>query len=201
MRRTHTEKQKKGEIPPEWVRFSTEFLAPQRAAAAAARKYYWRKSETEKNPLHSPRNAQAGAHGVFLSFSFLNVVLCCVFFFFFFLSHFLMLCCVVFFFFFFGFRFSLLTLLWAGRRPFLFGRRWFRLDGGSCWANAESREGAGFFFSSLSVCVLWCGTQQEFNLFSFFRCRNFSGVVTLVTDGLGQGNRGAQVWGDRPTDR
>lgn len=139
MRRTHTEKQKKGEIPPEWVRFSTEFLAPQRAAAAAARKYYWRKSETEKNPLHSPRNAQAGAHGVFLSFSFLNVVLCCVFFFFF------------------GFRFSLLTLLWAGRRPFLFGRRWFRLDGGSCWANAESREGAGFFFFfSLCVCaVVW----------------------------------------------
>lgn len=137
---TYREAKKKGEIPPEWVRFSTEFLAPQRSAAAAARKYYWRKSETEKNPLHSPPKRTGGR----AQFPMLLLRCCCAVFFF--LSHFLML--LLFF-----FWFSLLTLLWAGRRPFLFGRRWFRLDGGSCWANAESREGGGFFFS-LSLCVV-----------------------------------------------
>lgn len=62
-------------------------------------------------------------------------------------------------------------------------------DGGFVWMEAVAgptlshvRE-VGFFFLSLSV--LWCGTEQEFNLFCFFRSRNFGGVVTLVTDGLG----------------
>lgn len=87
----------------------------------------------------------------------------------------------------FFFWFSLLTLLWAGRRPFLFGRRWFRLDGGSCWANAESREGGGSFFLSLSLC---CGVEPSRNLicFVFFDPEILAGLLPWLLMGwVGQG--------------
>lgn len=136
---TYREAKKKGKYRP------SGFVSPQNSSRHSALQRpphgnitgeNLKLKKTPSTPPETHRRARTVSHAaaalllrcVFLSFSFLNVVV-------------------------FFFWFSLLTLLWAGRRPFLFGRRWFRLDGGSCWANAESREGGGFFFS-LSLCVV-----------------------------------------------
>lgn len=69
--------------------------------------------------------------------------------------------------FFFFLVFVFLCLLYCGQG----GGHFFLGDGGFVWTEAVAGptlshvRALGFFFSSLSVCVLWCGAQQEFNLF------------------------------------